>query len=252
MAILGPFSVTFPVDFRSGGDTTKAAFGKHIQEIESIYGIINALNADKISGNDFTNKLAQHVNSTAPHPNLALSSLSGNLDMSRINGNLALDRTTGNLPFSRVTGNIDGSRITGNLTGAKINKDNVTGLGDYIRSLIPDTGSGITSSTVSANGYAKFSNNLMIQWGTYTSIGPDTGGTATSAEETISFPASFPSQCFSVVWGINGDPLKSSSDSQGTGTYYSFVCYLRDVQNSSFKMSFSYKQIRIYYIAIGA
>ena len=30
---LGPFNVGYPVDFRTGGDTTRDAFGKHIQEI---------------------------------------------------------------------------------------------------------------------------------------------------------------------------------------------------------------------------
>ena len=37
MGLLGPFNVNYPVIFRSGGDTTRVAFGKHIQEIERIY-----------------------------------------------------------------------------------------------------------------------------------------------------------------------------------------------------------------------
>ena len=30
MALLGPFDVEFPVNFRTGGDTTSKAFSKHI------------------------------------------------------------------------------------------------------------------------------------------------------------------------------------------------------------------------------
>ena len=43
------FKVGYPVDFRSGGDTTQQAFGKHIQEIVKIYGDLNALNAESLS-----------------------------------------------------------------------------------------------------------------------------------------------------------------------------------------------------------
>ena len=50
------YNVAYPVNFYSGGDTTKEAFGKHIQEIQRIYGIINALNADKVSADEVTTK----------------------------------------------------------------------------------------------------------------------------------------------------------------------------------------------------
>ena len=116
MAILGPFSVAYPVAFRSGGDTTKEAFGKHIQEIEKIYGIINALDADKIAASEFTAKfnalsstvsnvqstlqsnLNSHVNSSNPHPNWKVNLSS---------------QVTGSLPSSSVSGNFDTSRING-------------------------------------------------------------------------------------------------------------------------------------------
>lgn len=118
MAILGPFKPIYPVDFRSGGDTTTAAFGKHIQEIERIYGIINSLDADKISASEITDKLNEHINSSAPHPNLALSSLLGNLDIARITGNLAA------------------SRVSGTLSNANINTDKVNNLETYVKNLI--------------------------------------------------------------------------------------------------------------------
>ena len=54
MAIIGPFSKGFAVNFRSGGDTTKDAFHKHIQEIDRIYGYLNALDVGKVSAADLT------------------------------------------------------------------------------------------------------------------------------------------------------------------------------------------------------
>lgn len=189
MAILGPFSVTFPVDFRSGGDTTKAAFGKHIQEIERIYGIINALDADKISGNDFTNKLAQHVNSTAPHPNLSLSSLGGNIDISRITGNLAA------------------SRVSGTLTNANINTGNVNGLNAFVQGLInqsiPSVGSFDCVATgdggTYVHGYANFSTGCQIRFGRHpiTDYGSDEANETTLRSHN--FATRFTTHCSAMV-----------------------------------------------------
>ena len=50
--LIGPFNVGYPVNFTSGGDTTRDAFSKHIQEIERIYGYLNALDAGKVSASD--------------------------------------------------------------------------------------------------------------------------------------------------------------------------------------------------------
>ena len=141
MAILGPFSVGFPVDFRSGGDTTKAAFGKHIQEIERIYGIINAIDSDKISASEFSSRLTAHMNDSNPHPNLSLSSLGGNIDISRITGNLAA------------------SRVSGALTNSTINADKVSNLSAFVQNLIPSTSIGDFRCDAYVNychGYATF------------------------------------------------------------------------------------------------
>ena len=135
MAILGPFKPIYPVDFRSSGDTTTAAFGKHIQEIERIYGIINSLDADKISASEITDKLNEHINSSAPHPNLALSSLLGDLDIARITGNLAA------------------SRVSGTLSNANINTDKVNNLETYVKNLIS---SGMQKGTFVCNAYGTY------------------------------------------------------------------------------------------------
>lgn len=57
-----PVGVQYPVKFYSGGDTTRDAFGKHIQEIERIYGLLNGLDAAKVSASDVSN-LTNLVNS---------------------------------------------------------------------------------------------------------------------------------------------------------------------------------------------
>ena len=79
-----PFEVGYPVRFYSGGDTTREAFQKHIQEIERIYQIINQLDADKISSGDID--LSSHINAANPHPNLSLDTLGGTIPASKITG----------------------------------------------------------------------------------------------------------------------------------------------------------------------
>lgn len=70
--LLGPWNVAFPVRFRSGGDTTSQAFGKHIQEIERIYGLLNALDVAKIGNEELTELLIniQNLLANLKHNNL--------------------------------------------------------------------------------------------------------------------------------------------------------------------------------------
>ena len=172
---LGPWSVNFPIAFRSGGDTTREAFGKHIEEIERIYELLNALDSNKLSAGDIdgslneaNNRLQNHINSTNPHPNWRPS-----------------------LSFSDITGNLDGSRITGTLTNATIDASKVNGLQTLINEA--DKGDGITGSNLNGNGYVKFGNGLIIQWGS--SYADDKSDNATI---TVRFPISFSSSCFNV------------------------------------------------------
>ena len=180
--LLGPFSVGYPVAFRSGGDTTREAFGKHIQEIEKIYGILNALDAGKVSSEDLSgiiggsidSKLQAHVNSTNPHPNWKIN-------------------------FSDLTGNLDASKVVGNLTNAYIDASHVNNLASIVSGLIPsgqDKGDGITDSDIKSNGYVKFNNGLIVQWGKtenqYEYVHANTAN-------EHKFKIEFPSQCFTVI-----------------------------------------------------
>ena len=143
MALVGPFNVGYPVNFKSGGDTTRDAFGKHIQEIERIYGYLNALDAGKVSASDvsglsgsvsnLSTALTNHINSTNPHPNWKPS--------------VSWSDLTGTKPnLASFSGNLDASRI-----------DNLPSSGG--------NGDGITESSLSNNGYAKFGNGLILHWG---------------------------------------------------------------------------------------
>ena len=179
MANNTPWSVQYPVAFRAGGDTTRDAFGKHIQEIERIYGILNSLNSSKLDSTTFNDRLNEHINTSSnPHPNYhpSFSDITGNLDM------------------SRITGNLDGSRITGTLSNAVIPNTNITGLQQYVQNLLPeDNGDGITDAELSEVGSITFKNGLIVKWGN--------GGKLFEEERwgTYKFPAAFPEVCYAVV-----------------------------------------------------
>ena len=177
MALTEPFDVAFPVNFYSSGDTTTEAFGKHIQEIKRIYGVINAVNADKVSAEeitekldkinndfvDFGNSLQEHIEASNPHPNYkpSFNDISGKLDASRLSGQLPI-------------------RVVENGTAVVVDPDITT-------IFVPQ---GIDYSILDNNGYVRFGNGLILQWGIV-----NTG----SGNERHSFKISFPKSCFIVV-----------------------------------------------------
>ena len=197
MSLLGPFSVGYPVAFRSGGDTTREAFGKHIQEIERIYGILNALDAGKLSSGDMAGSLDAHIQSTNPHPNwkpnISFSDLSGSIDASKISGSLA-------------NATIPAGNVIGNLTQATIDYSKVNGLQNFVNGLITaagvgsggGSGDGIIMSNLSKKGYAKFNNGLIANWNSTTAekMTVDSGG----LKETFAQP--FSSSCFCLVSNV--------------------------------------------------
>ncbi len=136
----------------------------------------------------------------AETPNLSFSDISGTLDGSKITGSI----TTGKIPASNVTGNFEPSKIN-NLTSfiqnTSINATNINGLTQFVQNLIPDdsgggssggsNGDGITDKSLSANGYIKFGNGFIVQWGTDTPSG--------SAARTVTFPKAFSSKCFGII-----------------------------------------------------
>ena len=186
-----PVKVQYKVNFYSGGDTTRQAFSKHIQELERLYGLLNDLDAAKVSASDISSgigsissSLTAHINSTSPHPNWKLT-------------------------FSDIGGTLPGSRVVGALPNAKIDAENVTGLADAINGELPSpSGDGITSSSPAENGYAKFKNGLIIQWGRRTL---ERASWSEGGYMSASFPTAFTTACYTVVAGTEAEVPDSSN-----------------------------------------
>ena len=170
---LGPFEVGYPVDFRSGGDTTREAFGKHIQEILKIYGDLNALDSGKASSLEIAEKITEHVNASNPHPNWKPS-----------------------LSFSDLTGTLDASKVIGTLINAYIAATHITGLENYVKSVMQANPPDLSEleydepKIESNNGYMKLPNGMIMQWGVST-VAAKTG--------RLTFPIGFPTACVSVT-----------------------------------------------------
>ena len=183
----GPYTVAYPVDFTPQGDTTQVAFRKHIDEIIRIYGILTGLDAATLDADDVHEILNEHINSTNPHPNYRPS-----ISWNDLTNKPGLDSLSGTLNASKVYGNLSNATIDYN----KVN-DLPTYLSGYLSGRIPaDKGDGITAGSLNENGYVKFNNGLIIQWGR----GADQSSYDSSTNATwVSFPVSFSSKCLNIV-----------------------------------------------------
>ena len=182
------YSKSFPVKFESGGDTTRDAFNKHIQEFDAVYGILNELSGAMPSEEE-------------------MSTLK--------TGSISVSRLTGNWPASRLTGSIPAAQVSGSLDSATIPRANVTGLEAFVNGLIDGKGSSGTGITViyntSVNGYAKFGNDLILQWG---NLSLSAGETIRTAE--VTFPVKFTQGCYGVTITIQ-QSTSAASDTGVTG-----------------------------------
>lgn len=76
--------------------------------------------------------------------------------------------------------------------------DNLTEAGlKVITDLIPE-GTGIVAQNLATNGYIKFANGFILQWGTYSV-------SATTTDLSVTFPIAFPTACNSVVISCNAN-----------------------------------------------
>ena len=223
------YSMKYPVDFRSGGDSVKEAFGKHIEEFRTVYGALNEL-----AGNDLT---------AAEKEELKTGSING----SRIIGAIA-----GTISGENITGSVSGSKITGSITGATIHASKVTGLDEYIDERQSESGAGsenygITESQKSANGYMKFGNGLTVQWGSADSP-------ANVSNQAITFPKAFTTACYAVM--ITAGHSNADWPKYGYDEKYPGLAVLTDTLGlSGFTVARGPNTqiaVRIYYIAIGA
>ena len=185
------YSVRYPVNDKAGGDTVKQAFGKYNAEVTAIYGILNEL-----KGNDLTPSEIDDLK----YGSVVGSRITGSIDGSHITGTVA-----GFIDGQHVTGNISGNQISGTIITAQIPSGNVTGLEAFVNELIDGhggdkSGYGITSSNLGTNGYVKFGNGFVVQWGNHLQ-------NTSLSEYDIEFPTAFSSACYSVLISSNNNDV---------------------------------------------
>lgn len=197
MSNLGPFSVGYPVNFYSGGDTTREAFQKHIQEIAQIYNILNTLDNGKVSNGDID--ITSHINASNPHPNLQLDTLGGTLSA---------------------------SKVSGTLSNANINTSNVNNLISFVNGLIPSA-DGVVAQSKATNGYIKFANGIIFQWG---SKSVENTGTdeELQVKRTGNFPIEFPNDCWKMILGISILPYSGGTPSHDTDLAFQILGWLNN------------------------
>ena len=142
----------------------------------------------------------------------------------------------------------------GSLNRATIPYGNVNGLEDFISEKAPNQGFGITQydfSNISNNGYVKFSNTFLIQWGYYEYT---ISGNDNEKQKYVSFPVAFNTRCFSISLTIgeqNADAnyrknlffqlVHDRTTKNGFYFYPQYADEVGDYQNP----------VRCYYIAVG-
>lgn len=82
-----PVDVQYKVNFYSGGDTTRNAFNKHINEFIRIYGLLNALDTAKVSASDISSLTSTISSLTTKINNVdqKIDQEIGNIDADAIN-----------------------------------------------------------------------------------------------------------------------------------------------------------------------
>ena len=89
----------------------------------------------------------------------------------------------------------------------------------------------ISASSVAANGYTKFNNGMIIQWGSKTS---------TTGSFSVTFPTAFTSACYSVV-AVGGSNTSAASNVSASKTSFTCQAYYGGDNGSA----------TIYWVAIG-
>ena len=216
--LLGPWDVQYPVNFYENGDTVTQAFEKHIEEIVRIYGLLNALDAGKVTVEDFNAAMAAERQARIDADNAEAAA--------RANADTAIWNKINGLTFGDIKGSLGTDRING--------------LADAIK----NSGGGVTDSSTGQNGYIKFANGMMLQWGRTPEV-TDGGGPFDT-----SFPMPFPNSCMAVAsslcipeehWSINANIFIQIFEIRKNGFKYFFQS-AEFAQGSHFYVS---------YIAIG-
>lgn len=216
------YSAKYPINCNAGGDTVKQAFGKYNAEVTAIYGILNELKSNDLTPSEIEQLKNGSING---------SRITGNIDGSHVTGTVA-----GFIDGQHVTGNISGNQIIGTIVNAKIPSGQVTGLEQFVKGLIGGqegggSSSGIASSSLNANGYVKFGNGFMLQWGNHLQ-------SISTSEYEITFPTAFTQACFNVVFSASNDGVTMGGSPTVPTT-------------TGFRVKGSSGGTRVYFIAIG-
>lgn len=178
--LLGPWSVLYPVRFYSGGDTTRQAFGKHIQEIARIYGLLNALDAGKAGSDEIADVVANITHND-------LSGLEGgggghyfHLSREQID---KLEGAAGADDVIRTHNRLQG--LQGGMDGNfyHLSRAQYDGLAD----LLLNNSGGVVEDRIGDAGYILFGNGLMIEWGN----SPANGSASDAQVDAVTFPMAF-------------------------------------------------------------
>ena len=104
-------------------------------------------------------------------------------------------------------------------------------IADNDLALLKDDGAYIIAALLEQNGYVKFNNGLILQWGLSDNI----------QNQTITFPISFPKICYHITWTATssvGNPYKASG-------------YVKSVTNISFFARADDVACQKYWFAVG-
>ena len=264
----GPWSVQYPLRYYSGGDTTAQGFGKHIQEIARIYGLLNALDTGKIDSEDALsivngalgnlkhNSLKEiqggqagqyyHLTQTQVSKlnNAAAASdvIKQHNNLQDIQGGNATERyhltqaQVSKLDASAAASDVikNHNSLQGLQGGAANNYHHLTQAQlAGLTNLMNNPPSAFDGEQIAGNGYIKFENGLMMQWG---KIWLNPSGWAEATPITGVFPITFPIACYNVVAGTSLTEGKTMVD--GTNAFVDAMFQVTRYTNSTVSVMF--------------
>lgn len=104
-------------------------------------------------------------------------------------------------------------------------------IADNDLALLKDDGAYIVAALLGQNGYVKFSNGLILQWGLSDNM----------QSQTITFPISFPKSCYHVTWMAISTVTNA----------YKASGYVNSVTRNSFYVTADNINCQKYWLAIG-
>ncbi|MBQ7262465.1 MAG: hypothetical protein IJR14_01980 [Synergistaceae bacterium] len=188
-----PVSPIYPVRFHSGGDTTTEAFGKHINEIKRIYELLEALDDWKIGADELKTIVDSIKHNSLPDLQGGGGGDYYHLTRAQVD---KLDGAPASWELLKQHNRLNGLQGGDGSNYYHLSEEEKIKLMEIIHSGGGGSGSGITEEKISDNGYVKFGNGLILQWGrsNVTKSSSNSGGTG-----TVTFPIAFPVVCYAVV-----------------------------------------------------